>query len=38
MYILTFYINKALFLPILYTNDDYFKKALLKLHVQLYYV
>ena len=30
MYILIFYINKALILPILYTNDDYLNQSFIK--------
>ena len=30
MYILIFYINKALILPILYANDDYFNQSFIK--------
>ena len=30
MYILIFYINKALFLSTLYKKDDYFKQSLIK--------
>ena len=30
MYILIFYINKILFLPILYTNDAYFNQSFIK--------
>ena len=30
MYILPFYINKILILPILYTNDDYFNQSFIK--------
>ena len=30
MYILIFYINKTLILPILYMNDDYFNQSFIK--------
>ena len=38
MYILIFYINKILILPILYTNDDYFNQSFVKTaHVAILY-
>ena len=33
MYMLIFYINKTLILPILYMNDDYINQSLLKLYM-----